>query len=172
MALLEVRIIGDPVLDKVADPVDEVDGEVRQLLDDMVDTMRAEQGIGLAAPQVGVSKRLMVVDVDGRVFKLVNPRITDTEGRSKGVEACLSVPDIEGEVERPDRITLEYVDPEGEPGRLEASGLLARCIQHEYDHLDGVLFVQRLSAGRRLMLKKKIRALRKQTRERLKAAAG
>lgn len=171
MALLEVRTIGDPVLEKKAVDVEVVDDEVRALFDDMVETMRHERGIGLAAPQVGVSRRLVTVEVGPTKLKMVNPVVTRKQGKSRGLEACLSVPDVDGEVERADRITVEYLDERGEPQALDAVGLLARCIQHECDHLDGVLFVTRVSPARRMLIKKQVKELRRETRERMKVAA-
>jgi peptide deformylase len=171
MSLLEVRTIGDPVLEKKAVDVDVVDDEVRKLLDDMFETMRHEHGIGLAAPQIGVSRRVVTVEVGTTKLKMVNPVVTRKEGKSRGLEACLSVPDVDGEVERADHITCEYLDENGEKQSLEAEGLLARCIQHECDHLDGVLFVTRVSPARRMMIKKRVKELRQATKERIKLAA-
>lgn len=170
MALLEVRTIGDPVLEKKAPAADGVDDRMRKLLDDMWDTMLHERGIGLAAPQVGVSTRAIVVQVGEQRLKMVNPEITIREGKSKGMEACLSVPDLDGEVERADRITVRYLDETGAAKSLDADGLLARCIQHECDHLDGILFVTRVSATRRFLIRKKVKELRSDTKARLKAA--
>ncbi len=170
MAVLAVRTIGDPVLDTRAEPVTEIDDGIRKLLDDMLETMRVEKGIGLAAPQVGVSRRLAVIELDGKILDLVNPRIVATRGRSRGMEACLSVPDLEGEVERADWIRVEYLDRQGQPQAFEAQGLMARCIQHELDHLDGMLFVNRLSAARRMLLQRRIKELRQETRRKLAAA--
>lgn len=167
MALLEVRTLGDPVLEKKAAPVEAVDDAVRKLLEDMLETMHHEKGIGLAAPQVGVSRRMVVVQVGAKVFKLVNPVIEEKRGKSCGLEACLSVPELEGDVERADWIRLRYLDEQGEEQTLECDDLLARCIQHELDHLDGVLFVTRVSPARRMLLSKKIKEMRRSTRERL-----
>ena len=171
MSLLEVRTIGDPVLEKKAVDVDVVDDEVRKLLDDMFETMLHEHGIGLAAPQIGVSRRLVTIQVGGTKLKMVNPVVSQKQGKSRGMEACLSVPDIDGEVERADRIVCEYRDEHGEEQSLEAEGLLARCIQHECDHLDGVLFVTRVSPARRMLIKKRVKELRTATKERIKLAA-
>lgn len=167
MAVLPVRTIGDPILEARAREVAGVDDRIRRLLDDMIDTMRVEKGIGLAAPQVGVGERLVVIEIGERVLKLVNPRIAAKRGKSRGLEACLSVPELDGDVERADWVKLEYLDETGAARELEAEGLLARCIQHELDHLDGILFVNRLSTARRMLLQKKIVALRQETRERL-----
>ena len=161
MALLEVRLLGAKVLRREAAPVAEITEETRRLVRDMFDTMYHAEGIGLAAPQVGVSERVLVVDVteedDGRhVHALVNPEITwSSADTAKGVEGCLSIPTIEETVQRPARVTVEGRSPEGDPVRIEADGMLARALQHEIDHLDGVLFIDRVSPlKRRLLLRK------------------
>lgn len=171
MALLEVRTIGDPVLDRKSAEVEVFDAELASFLDDMMETMRVKDGIGLAAPQVGVSKRVVVIELDGVAHEIINPRIVDKRGKEKAVEACLSVPDLSGEVERPSWIRLEYQDRHGQKQELETDGLLARCVQHECDHLDGVLFVNRLAPSARLMLKKRIKELRLATKKRLQQQA-
>lgn len=171
MAVLQVCTIGDPVLETKAKDVEAVDDGTRTLLADMVDTMRAEKGIGLAAPQVGISRRIVVMELKGKVYKLINPVLSDPQGESRGMEACLSVPDLEAEVTRADQIQVDYLDEHGEPQSFRASGLLARCIQHECDHLDGVLFVKRISPTRRFLLKKQIKQLRADTKARLKKTA-
>jgi peptide deformylase len=114
--------------------------------------MDAAKGIGLAANQVGVARRVAVVDVDDDRFVMVNPRIVETEGRASAEEGCLSIPEIYADVTRPDRVVVEALDAEGRPYRKEATGLKARAIQHEIDHLDGILFLDHLSLVRRQML--------------------
>jgi len=155
----EVRLLGDPVLRSAARPVESVTAEVRELIADMLETMYAEDGVGLAAPQVGVSERVMVVDprADGsKPLALVNPVIVErSEETDRGEEGCLSIPGVTDFVERAARIVLEGVDRDGKFRRVEAEGLLARILQHEVDHLDGVLFFDRLSPlKRRLLLKR------------------
>ena len=167
MALLEIRTIGDPVLDKVAEPVISIDDDLRKLLDDMVETMREAPGVGLAGPQVGVSRRILVMEVDGVVYKVVNPRIVASEGRERCSEGCLSVPDVDGDVVRAARVTVEYLDETGTERSFQGEGLLARCIQHEIDHLDGILFITKLGTAARLLLKKRLTAMRRETKERL-----
>lgn len=160
MAIREIRILGDPVLRQPADEVAEVDGEVEALVRDMLETMYHASGIGLAAPQVGISKRVLVIDLgdadeDGAgAFALVNPRVVDASRRTdRGSEGCLSIPGMEDVVERPETVTVEALDPRGRPVVMTASGLLARAVQHEIDHLDGILFFDRLSPlKRRLFL--------------------
>ena len=158
MAVRALRFFGDPALRETCREVEEVDDDVRALIDDLVDTMYAEDGIGLAAPQVGVPLRVFVYDVQDPEIKpgaLINPRIVDAEGSVRESEGCLSIPGLTEIVERSDRVVVEGLDREGEPVRIEADGLLSRCLQHERDHLDGVLFVDRVSPLKRKMLLKK-----------------
>jgi peptide deformylase len=147
--------LGDPVLRQPAEDVEVFDDELRQLIQDMFEVMYAEEGIGLAAPQIGVSKRFFVMDVGEpgtRAQAIVNPVIVEESGSEKGEEGCLSLPGLIGEVERAAKIVVEGRGPDGNPLRLEASELVARCIQHEIDHLDGVLFIDRLSPIKRKLL--------------------
>jgi peptide deformylase len=146
MAVLKVRRYGDPVLRRRATPVEAVTPEIRRLAEDMVDTMYDEVGIGLAAPQVGLSLRLMVVgDEEGRGAQvLVNPAITDQGGTVTAEEGCLSLPGIFAQVTRSEWVVLEAHDLHGRPVSMTARGLRARVFQHEMDHLDGVLFIDRL----------------------------
>jgi peptide deformylase len=157
MSLLRLHLLGSPVLRQHSPEVPAVDDDVRQLIEDMLETMDAARGIGLAANQVGVAKRVAVVDVDGDRFALVNPRIIESEGRDVAEEGCLSIPDIYADVTRPDRILVEALDANGIPYRKEATGLKARAIQHEIDHLDGILFLDHLSLIKRQMLMAKWR---------------
>lgn len=167
MALLEILTYPDPRLAKKSTPVEAVDDTVRQLIDDMLETMYAADGVGLAAPQVGITKRLIVIDVDqkndeeGKPLErnpraIVNPTITAKEGKIVWEEGCLSVPEYNDEVERAAKVVCEGLDRDGKPLRIEAEGLLAVCLQHEIDHLDGVLFVDRLSRLKQSMVKKKL----------------
>jgi len=146
MALLRIRHDGDPVLRKKSRKVEKPDPIILLMMDDMAETMYGVNGIGLAAPQVGVNKRFVVVDVgDGQgLFKMINPRVIATSETScVDVEGCLSVPGLQGEVERPETITVKAMGPDGKYFKKEAEGLLARCIQHEIDHLDGILFTDK-----------------------------
>ncbi len=157
--LREIRMMGDPVLRQKAAPVAEVDEDVRRLVDDMLETMYDADGIGLAAPQVGLLKRVLVIDIrdpEVRPFALVNPEILETGGESeKGEEGCLSIPGLRDIVERPGTCRVRGLDRNGDAVEIQADGLLARALQHEIDHLDGVLFVDRVSPlKRRLLLKK------------------
>jgi peptide deformylase len=152
MSLLPLHLLGSPVLRQHSPEVKTVDDEVRRLVEDMFETMDAAKGIGLAANQVGVSRRVAVVDVDDDRFAMINPRIVETEGRAMAEEGCLSIPDIYGDVTRPERIVIEALDSAGNRYRKEATGLKARAIQHEIDHLDGILFLDHLSLIKRQML--------------------
>jgi peptide deformylase len=144
--ILQVRKLGDPVLRQLAQEVAAVTPHVIQLLDDMLETMAVENGVGLAAPQVGISQQLVVIGLGKKVFRLINPAITAASGEQVSYEACLSVPDAEGEVLRAAKVTVHYLDERGKKRRVTATGLLARVVQHELDHLHGVLFVDRLDA--------------------------
>ena len=150
MSILDIRVLGDPVLRKPTKPVTEVTDELRQLIADMFETMYAAEGIGLAAPQVGRTERLAVVDVDGQKFVLINPRVLATEGeQDKAEEGCLSIPDIYGDVERPGTVTIHATDENGQEFEATGTELLGRCFQHEIDHLDGKLFIDYLSPLKR-----------------------
>lgn len=149
MSLLDIRVLGDPILREETKPVAEVTEELRSLAADMFETMHAAQGIGLAAPQVGRTERIAVVEVEGAQFVLVNPEVIRTEGKAKGEEGCLSIPDVYGDVERPARCTVRATGLDGKTYEVEADGLLARCFQHEIDHLNGKLFIDYLSVLKR-----------------------
>ena len=149
MALLDIHLLGAPVLRERTPDLAEVTDEVRRLVDDMFETMHAAKGIGLAAPQVGRRERLFVAEVDERRVVLVNPEIVLAEGKAKGEEGCLSIPEIYGDVERPARVVMRGLDADGRPAEVEATGLLGRCLQHELDHLDGRLFIDHLSMSKK-----------------------
>lgn len=141
MAILEVVKAGNPVLKQVAKPIKKIDSRLRHLMDDMAETMYKCDGVGLAAPQIGQSIRLVVIDVGEGIIELINPVITHREGKVTDSEGCLSVPGIFGDVERAERVTVEYTTRFNKRRTLKADGLLARCIQHECDHLEGTLFI-------------------------------
>ncbi|MDR3564853.1 MAG: peptide deformylase [Negativicutes bacterium] len=143
MTVLEIRKAGDKVLKDTAEPVGKIDRKIKRLLDDMVQTMYDAEGVGLAAPQVGVSLRIIVIDAGDGLIELINPVLTESEGCECGTEGCLSVPGIYGEVERGANVTVEGFNREGKKVCINATGLLARALQHEIDHLDGVLFIER-----------------------------
>ena len=150
MSILDLRVLGDPILRQDTKPVAEVSDDIRRLIDDMFATMHEAKGIGLAAPQVGRLERIAVVDVDGdRPLALVNPEIVSVEGTIKGEEGCLSIPDVFADVERNARVVVRALDRNGEPFTVEGTELLARCLQHEIDHLHGKLFIDHLSVLKR-----------------------
>ena len=165
MALLEILKYPDPRLRTVAAPVEAVDDALRELIADMLETMYEAPGIGLAATQVDVHERLLVLDVtDDRSAPMafINPEIIESEGALSSDEGCLSVPDIYEPVERAEKIRVKALDRDGNQFELEAEGLLAVCIQHEIDHLDGKLFVDYLSNAKRSLIRKKLQKLQKQ----------
>jgi peptide deformylase len=159
MPLLNIETLGAEVLRIPAVEVAEVDDDLRRLIDDMFETMYKAEGVGLAAPQVGVSRRVIVVDVHDEglePFALVNPRLVEASKETeKGEEGCLSIPGLTAAVERAAHVAVEGLDRDGNPLRVEGGGLLARCLQHEIDHLDGVLFLDRVSPLKRKMLLQK-----------------
>jgi peptide deformylase len=159
MAILQVRRYGDPVLRRRAAPVREVTPEIRSMIREMVETMYAEVGIGLAATQVGIALRVMVVDQEGGLGAraLLNPEIVEQEGRAVAEEGCLSIPGIFAPVARAERVRLTAHDEDGQPVDLDARGLFARVLQHEMDHLNGMLFIDRLEPALRDRIKRTIK---------------
>ena len=168
MATRPILIAPDPRLKAVSTPVEKVDAEIRKLVEDMADSMYAAEGIGLAAVQIGVPKRVIVIDLDQKEGKknpqaFINPKITwASDEMAVFEEGCLSVPEIWEDVERAAKIKAEYLDRDGKKHELEADGLLATCLQHEMDHLEGVLFIDHLSRLKRDMVLKKLAKLRKE----------
>jgi len=182
MALRKILTYPDPFLRKKCAPVEEIDGEVLELLDDMAETMYGARGVGLAASQIGVDKRVVVIDISPRntgadeeveegeedvaeeeteyegpgLIELINPEIISSEGQVIAEEACLSIPGFTSDVRRKQRVVIEACNREGQLIEIEASELLARVFQHEIDHLDGVLFIDRLSRLKRELIKRKI----------------
>jgi peptide deformylase len=147
---LEMRTFGDPVLKTRAAPVEDFDESLERLAEEMLATMREQEGVGLAANQVGRLKRILVAALEDDEYVLVNPVIEETAGTTEvGAEGCLSIPGIQVEVERPTAVTISGKDASGEPIRIEAEGLLARIFQHEVDHLDGVLILDRTDRASR-----------------------
>ena len=165
MSLLKILKFPDPRLRTRAVPVEAVDDQIRRLVDDMLETMYAAPGIGLAATQVDVHKRVLVLDVSESKDEpqcFINPELLEQEGRAVSEEGCLSVPEVTEEVERAERIRVRALDVDGKQFEQEAEGLLAVCIQHEMDHLEGKLFVDYLSELKRQRIKKKAVKARKQ----------
>ena len=167
MTVRPILTAPDPRLQAVSTDVETVDGEIRALVDDMIDSMYAADGIGLAAIQIGVAKRVLVIDLDQKegtknAIAYINPKIIwASDEMAVFEEGCLSVPEIWDDVERPARITCEYLDRDGKKQVLEADGLLATCLQHEMDHLNGVLFIDHLSRLKKSMAIKKLTKAKK-----------
>ncbi len=173
MTIMPILVAPDPRLKRHATPVERVDAVVRRLMDDMLETMHEARGIGLAAPQVGVLKRVIVADVAGpdeapRPLRLANPELLwESDSVVNGEEGCLSLPDHYAEVVRPGKIRVRFLDEENEIREMEAKGLLARCLLHEMDHLEGTLFVDHISSLKRNII---LRRLSKTKKQKLAAA--
>jgi peptide deformylase len=157
VSIQSIRLFGDPVLRTPAAPVVDFDRELRKLVEDLTDTMRDAPGAGLAAPQIGVGLRVFTWYVDGEVGHLVNPDLSLSDETQDGEEGCLSLPDIVFDCKRALRVVAKGFDMHGEPVTIEGSELLARAIQHETDHLDGILFIERLDAETRKLAMRAIR---------------
>ena len=159
----------DPILKTVCDPIETVNDDVKKLANDMLETMYDSQGIGLAAPQIAIKKRMLVLDVDqdedgegGTPMVFINPKILHSSDEPNVYkEGCLSIPTHYAEIERPKIVRIEYLDMEGQKQEIEADGLLATCLQHEIDHLDGILFIDYLSSLKRKMIIKKMQKMKK-----------
>ena len=170
-APLRIRIYGEPVLRQTAVPISEITDEDRQLADDMLATMYTRSnGIGLAATQVGILKRLIVIDVnrhdlDSNPLVLINPEIQEKSGDTTMEEGCLSLPDITGEVTRPENVTVTALDLDGEPLRIQATDILSRAIQHEVDHLNGILFIDSIHPLQCKSLQRRLRRLQRESRQ-------
>jgi peptide deformylase len=150
VSILDIRVLGDPVLREETKPVAEITDDIRALVKDMFETMYMAKGIGLAAPQVGRTERVAIVDVDDNPMVIINPEIVEAAGKTaKGEEGCLSIPDVYGDVERPSRVKVRALDIEGKEFEIEAGDLLGRCLQHEIDHLHGKLFIDYMSVLKR-----------------------
>ena len=167
MTIKPLIILPDPVLRQTSKPVETVDDQVRRLADDMLETMYLAPGVGLAAPQVGVTKRIIVIDVgksaeEREPLRMANPEIVwESEDWSVYEEGCLSLPEYYADVERPEQVRVKYIDQTNTERELEAEGLLATCIQHEIDHLEGVLFVDHLTSIKRGMILRKLQKAKK-----------
>lgn len=155
---LEILLYPHEVLTTPAEPVKEIDDDIRKLVDDMIETMYDAPGIGLAAPQIGRSVRVCICDTankdegeEPQLYVMINPKVVESSGSIAWDEGCLSMPQLYREVKRPGKVTVEALDRDGKPYTVEAEGLLAVCMQHEIDHLDGVMFIDRLSRLKRRM---------------------
>jgi len=147
LAIRKLRIEGDEILRKKSRKVEKIDDRLITLLDDMVETMYENEGIGLAAVQVGVLKRAIVMDIGEGPVKILNPKIIEISGEQVFTEGCLSVPEVNGDVLRPEKVMLEYLSVDGNTETMEAEGLKAVCLCHEIDHLNGVLFIDKIIKG-------------------------
>jgi peptide deformylase len=165
--VLKILKYGEPVLEQAAEPVGDFDSpDLKKLIEDMFDTMYAAKGVGLAAPQIGVGKRLTVIDIsigedETKKFVLINPEITAREGKQVGEEGCLSIPGFREPVTRANKVTVKAHNEKGEPVELTGEELLARAFEHEIDHLNGKLFIHHLSALKRDIIRRKIKKLQK-----------
>ena len=148
MAIRNLRFEGDPILRKTSREVKEVTPKIRELIDDMLETMYESNGVGLAAPQVGILKRIVVIDVGDGPIVMINPTIVETSGEQTGDEGCLSVPGKAGEVTRPNYVKARFLDENMDEYEIEGEELLARCICHEVEHLDGHLYVEKVKGVR------------------------
>ncbi len=150
MAVYQVLTLPNQVLRSKAEPIERINSGVLRVLDNMRDTLYAEDGVGLAAPQIGISKRLVVIDIgDSQLIELINPEIIMMEGEKAGNEGCLSIPGVVGVVKRAERVKVKALNRQGEEIQVEGSDLLARALQHEIDHLDGILFIDKAIETRR-----------------------
>jgi peptide deformylase len=166
MANLGITKYGAEVLRKVAEPVEEINEEIMQIASDMLDTMYASEGVGIAAPQIGISKRIIIVDTNpsdasSKPIVLINPEIVEKDGIMNAEEGCLSVPKVKGDVKRAEKVVVEGLDLEGNKVRIEGTEMLARAFQHEIDHLNGTLFIDHLSKLRQQLLKNHLRKIEK-----------
>lgn len=153
---MKIRLYGDPILRKKASPVKKVGSEEKKIFDDMAQTMYSAEGVGLAATQVGIDKQLLVVDVGTGLLKLANPRIIKAQCKKMGEEGCLSFPGISVKIKRPSKILVQALNQAGDRVKIEAEGRLARALQHEIDHLMGVVIIDRIGIRQRLMIIKKL----------------
>jgi peptide deformylase len=170
MAVKRIRLYGDPILRRQCEPVDEVDGDTKALVEDLIAAVDQAAGVGLAAPQIGVTRRVIVVvdtDREGRRKHLavINPEIVSACGEENAEEGCLSIPGIYSNVKRPQSVVIKGLDSEGSAVSVEATGLMARAFAHEIDHLDGILFVDRIGIVKRSLLKRKLNEIRKKAKE-------
>jgi len=162
LAVLPISEYPDPVLRESAKPVEEFDEKLKAFIEDMWETMKAYDGVGLAAPQVGVSRQVAVIEWNDKRYVLINPRIIESDGKDIREEGCLSAPGFYEEVARPSRIVVEAIDEEGNPRRIEEEGFMARALAHEIDHLQGHLFFDHLSPLKRQMIERKLKKRRKE----------
>lgn len=163
IGLLKIRIYGDPCLRQKSEPVTDIGPGERMLIESMVKTMHEAKGVGLAAPQVGINQRLFVIDVGEGPMAVINPELSNPVGKEEYEEGCLSIPEVTVKVERPQQITVKFLDEEGQPREMTCDELTARVIQHETDHLDGKLIVDYASADEKAQFKDQLEALEKES---------
>ena len=166
MGDLSITKYGNEVLRKVAEPVEEINDEIIQIVADMLEAMYKFEGVGIAAPQIGISKRIVIVDTEpsnpaSKPIVLINPEIVEKDGEIGEDEGCLSVPEIRGDVKRAERVVVEGIDLEGNKIRVEGTELLARALQHEIDHINGKLFIDHLSRLKKQLIKNQLRKIEK-----------
>ncbi|MBM3212156.1 peptide deformylase [Candidatus Poribacteria bacterium] len=170
MTSSKIMKYGSKVLREVAQPVESITDEIKQIVDNMLEVMYKSDGVGLAAPQIGISKRIAVIDISphepsAKAIVLINPEILELEGQNEAEEGCLSVPDIRGIIKRSERIVVKALDLNGQEIRIEADGLLARAIQHELDHLNGKFFVDHLGRLKQQLIRKQLRKIESEVKE-------
>jgi len=165
---LEIELYPSPLLRKKCRKVENIDSQTRQILDDMLMLMRKHRGVGLAANQAGLNLSLIVMEADDKIYKLINPKITKKNGKTKFNEGCLSFPGLELYVPRAEEVWLSYTDEEGKDLEVKIDGVLAIILQHEIDHINGVMFIDRISFLKRLKIGKKLRKIKRLYKQRLK----
>jgi len=163
---LSITKYGNDVLRKVAEPVEEINDEIKQIVDDMLEAMYKFEGVGIAAPQIGISKRIIIVDTEpsnpsSKPIVLINPEIVESYGEMNMEEGCLSVPEVRGDVKRAEKVVVEGLDLEGNKLRIEATDLSARAFQHEIDHINGTLFIDHLGRLKKQLIKNQLRKIEK-----------
>lgn len=167
---MEITKYGAEVLRKVAEPVEKIDDEIKKIVNDMIESMYRNEGIGIAAPQIGVSKQIIAIDINpsdpsSKPIVLFNPRIIEKQGEVSAEEGCLSIPDVRGDVKRAEKIVVEAMDINGNQVRIEATDLLSRVLQHEIDHLNGKLIIDHLSRIKQQLLKKQLQKIKEQSQQ-------
>ena len=169
MAILDVKIYGSQILRQKAETVDDFGSELLELIQNMTDTVRVQDGVGLAAPQVDVSKRVILLNLpkeneDPVIMPMINPEISDSGGECEFEEGCLSIPEIREDVKRPEWVQLQYQDVNGIKHNIRAVGIMARVVQHEIDHTNGILFIDRISTSRRVLLAGKLKKMSRESK--------